>query len=88
MNEVDQVECVDGHANWSDPVMADIYRVFNVEVITTGTNFQRQHKKNVWIASVKYTAIDGNTVNCSAFALINCRQNSQVVNGQQLINSA
>ena len=47
MNEVDQVESVDGHGNWSDPVAADIYRVFNVEVITTGTNFQRQHKKRV-----------------------------------------
>ena len=45
INQVDQVEGVDGHANWSDPVMADIYRVSNVEVITSGTNFQRQHQR-------------------------------------------
>ena len=38
---------VDRHANWSDPVMADIYRVFNVEVFTTSTNVQRQHKNCV-----------------------------------------
>ena len=43
MNEVNQVESVDEHANSSDPVMADIYRVSNVQVITTGTNFQSQH---------------------------------------------
>ena len=45
VDEVDQVECVEWHANWSHPVVADIYRVFNVEVVIAGTNFQRQHKK-------------------------------------------
>ena len=42
MNEVDQEESVGWHAHWSDPVMADTYRVLNVEVITTSANFQQK----------------------------------------------
>ena len=47
INELDLEESVDGCANWSDPVMADIYRVYNVEVTTAGNTFPKTAQKRV-----------------------------------------